>query len=151
MRHQNLIETEGLLKHIMIFMTNQQYAGGNKISYNYSWTKGTKAIDDGTGKVLKNYYILNFFLIDKTESPVGKQVDLATMFYPTQPGISLEALEEKALKELLLNGIQSLANITYAMYKRQLEKDHVKAEDVKIDEKIEQLRESVETPKLFIP
>ena len=151
MRHQVLIELESMVKQMLAYMTNSQYAAGYKISYKYTWEKGTKVIDAGDGKPIKNYYVLNFIMVDKRESPVGINIELCTTFYPIEVGVPVEKLEEQALKELILNGLQSLANVTYAAYEYQKSKEYTEAKNVELDEKIEALRESAKKPNLYVP
>jgi hypothetical protein len=152
MRHQTLIQTTTTINKILVLMTNQAYANNHKLTYKVIWLKGDQVIADVDNKATKNYYKFRFYLIDKTNSPTGKEVDLLINYYPIKQGIqSLEHLEEAAYNEFLFNGVISLANISYALHLKSLEKEAVKAEDIKIDEKIEQLKKSVETPKLYVP
>ena len=152
MRHQTLIQTKSLLDKFLVIMTNQAYAHNRKFGYRISWLKGTQQIDDGSGNITKNYYHLRFYLVDKTNSPIGKEVDLLNNFYALSGLQSIEKLEEQAYEELLLNGLRSLFNITYAHYLEDLEKDIVTLKDVQADETLEMLRNAAneEKPKLFV-
>lgn len=148
MRHQNLTELETLIKGFLVVLTNQAYAYNNKFGYRLTWTKGTKEIE-GDGKRHTNYYVLRFFIVDKNESPIGKEITLIENYYPIVGLQSKEKLEEEAYKEFLLNGIRSLYNITYSNYLQHKDKEYVQPSDVQINEAVEQIKEEAKTPKLI--
>lgn len=151
-RHESLRNIESLVKEYLVSMTNQAYGMGMKFGYRIGWEKGTSEIVDNNNKTCKDYYVFKFYILDKTESVVGKNIELYTNFYPVRPVGTIEKLEELAYKEFLLNGVRQLFNTSYAMYIEQRKHDTIKAEDIKLDEKIEALKESVNNkPKLFIP
>jgi hypothetical protein len=152
MRHQVLIETESLVKEALRFCTNQAYVNGNKITYEVKWEKGVHALLDDKGKKITNYHSLCLTMIDKRNSPVGKKIELVTNHYPAQIGVSTEKLEEQAYKELILNGLASLINITYAGYIEQTKKDYTKVEDVKVSMELETLKDAIDEskPKIIV-
>lgn len=148
MKHQNLISLELLVTKFLASMTNQAYSRNYKFSYKVTWEKGTSQIVGQDNKAISNYYVLSFYLIDKTESPVGNKVELYNNYYPTSLELSVNQLHEQALNDLLLNGVQSLANITFSLYKERQTQEIIKQQNVELDEKIEALRESSVLPKL---
>lgn len=150
MRHQNLIELHNLVKRLLVTLTNDAYSINNKFSFRVDWDKGTDKIEDGQGKVFSKYYVLTFYIIDKNNTPLGEKRTLLRNYYVQEIGITPEKLEEQAYQELLLNGLRSLFNNTYASLLAQKEKEVIQAKDVKIDETIEQLREQAERPSLVV-
>lgn len=146
MRHQVLIELESLVKECFRFCTNQAYANGNKISYAVEWKKGEKALEDN-GTRITSYYTLRVTMLDKRETPVGKTIELYTNHYPVKIGTPVEKLEELAYKELVVNGIASLINVTYAGYLEQTQKAYTKVEDVKLSPELEVLKDAIEEAK----
>ena len=151
-RHESLRNIESLVNKYLTSMTNQAYAMGMKFGYRTEWVKGTSTIIDNNNKTCKDYYVFRFYIVNKTESVVGTIIELYSNFYPVRPVGTIEKLEELAYEEFLLNGVRQLFNTSYAMYIEQRKHDTIKAEDIKIDEKIEALKQAVDNkPKLFIP
>ncbi len=148
MKHQSLITLELLVNKFLADMTNQAYSRNHKFGYKVAWDKGVSKIADEQGNTINNYYAFTFYLVDKTESPVGNKVELYNNYYPTNLETTVDKLQELAYKDFLLNGIQSLANVTYSLYLQRKENTIIKHEEVKLDHKIEQLRESSKLPKL---
>lgn len=150
MRHLLLTELESLIKKNLVLMTNQAYGRNIKFSYRMKWEKGTQKIEDGTGKTTKNYYALSLDLIDKTENIAGKVINLYMNFYPMVPAKSVEKLEEEAYKDLLLNGMHSLANVLYSNYLVRMDREVVKPEDIKLVPELEVLKEEIAKEKKII-
>lgn len=153
-KHQILIELENLVSRMLVNMTNQMYARNIKFSYKLLWERGTERIEHngGSGKTTKNYYKFTLQLIDKTESPLGKILPLYICFYPIE-NKSEFILKEEAYKNLLLNGIQCLINVTYSNYLDGLQEEAIEAKDIKLQEILdierkEKLRESI-LPKII--
>lgn len=149
MRHQNLTELETLIKQFLVVLTNQAYAMNNKQGFRLTWEKGTAMIE-AYGKVHKNYYTLKFFIIDKNESPVGKEIVLLQNHYPVVPLQSKEKLEEEAYKEFLLNGLRCLYNNTFGLYLQNKDKEFVQPSDIELNETVEQIKKEAETKKIII-
>jgi hypothetical protein len=149
MRHQKLTELVSLVNGFLVSMTNQAYSRGMKYGYRVTWTKGTQEIEC-EGKRTKNYYVFKFYFVDKTKSIAGKDVELYVNFYLIKPLQSVEVLEELAYTEFLLNGIHSLANVTFAALMEQLNKKFVEPSQVELDKIVEDLKEQAKTPKLLI-
>lgn len=149
MRHQTLTELETLIKSFLVVITNQSYSMNVKHGYRLTWTKGTKEIELD-GKRYKNYYTLRFFMIDKNQSVIGKEVTLLENHYPVIGLQSKEKLEEEAYKEFLLNGVRCLVNNTYAAYITHRDKEYVRPSDIQINEAVEQIKEDAKTPKIII-
>jgi len=152
-RHQRLIDYELLLKEFMVLMTNQAYARGYKLSFSFTWEKGTERIADQLGGMTSNYYVCKLLVKDKREVPTGVMIQLYNNYYPITVKMNTsEKLEEQAYKDVLLNGVQSLINTTMALFEQRQKQEIVKAEDQKIDMKIEALKQSADDkPKLYIP
>lgn len=148
-KHQDLQTLIFLTNDILTKCTNQAYGRGMKFGYRVSWEKGTQLIECD-GHRTKNYYIFKFYMIDKTETPVGREVDLYVNFYPVIPLKTDNKLEEEAYKEFLLNGIQSLFNVTYALVLEERNKTYTQVSDVKLNEIVEDLKEQAKTPKIII-
>ena len=129
-KHQTLIEIESLVNRALSSMTNQMYSRKIKLSYKLEWSKGDAIIDNGKGSTTKNYYYLRFYLINKTESPVGLATTLLINYYPVLVGKSNHHMLEEAYKEFLLNGVQALANVTYTHHLSSLEKEVITPKDV---------------------
>lgn len=148
MKHQTLTQLEALIKQFMVTMTNQSYGMNVKRGYRVTWEKGKAKVrvDD---KVYTEYYTLRFFMVDKTNSPIGKEIDLLTLHYPKIGLQTKEKLEEEAYKEFLLNGMRCLVNNTFADYLKHQEEPEQPTDEA-IDEVVQQLRKDAETPKLII-
>ncbi len=143
---------ELLLKEFMVLMTNQAYARGYKLSYFFTWEKGTAKIEDQIGGTTSNYYICCLKVRDKRNVPTGIEIQLYNNYYPiTVKNNTAEKLEEQAYKDILLNGVQSLINVTFSLFQERQQQEIVKAEDQKIDTKLMELKQSaVDKPKLFV-
>ncbi len=152
-RHQRLIDYELLLKEFMVLMTNQAYARGYKLSYFFTWEKGIAKIEDQIGGTTSNYYICCLKVRDKREVPTGVEIQLYNNYYPiTVKNNTSEKLEEQAYKDILLNGVQSLINVTFSLFQERQQQEIVKAEDQKIDRKVMELHQSaLNKPELFVP
>jgi hypothetical protein len=150
MKHQNLITLELLVKKFLNQATNQAYSRNNKFGYRYSWEKGKGQVQDNEGHKHKEYYVCRLYLIDKNESPLGVEVDLLVSYYPVRSLVSVNKLQEEALEELLLNGMQSLINVTYAMVLEGRKREFVEPSQVELDEVVENLKEQAKTPRLII-
>jgi hypothetical protein len=152
-RHQRLIEYELLLQEFMRLMTNQTYARGYKLSYSFTWEKGKGKVSDQIGGMTSNYYVVRLWCKDKREVPTGVMIQLYDGIYPITVKLNTaEKAEEQAYKDILLNGVQSLINVTFSLFQERQKQEIVKAEDQKIDTKIMELKQSaVEKPKLFVP
>jgi hypothetical protein len=148
-KHQNLTDLIRLTNEFLVSMTNQAYGRGIKFGYRVAWEKGKNTIQV-EGHKTKNYYIFKFYIIDKTESPVGVEVDLYVNFYPVVSLVPVNKLEESAYKDFLLNGIQSLFNVTYALVMKEKNKEYTRVSDVEINDIVEQLKEDAKTPKIII-
>lgn len=151
MKSQRLIELESLVQRLVANMTNDMYANNIKISYRLEFKKGEGTILDDKGKEIKNYYYLRLYLIDKRESIVGKIVELYLNYYPIKFPATEHIVHEEALRDLIFNGIKTLTNTLYALHLERQKKDIVKVEDVKLDENVEAIKESAETPSLILP
>ena len=149
MRHQNLTELETLIKNFLVVITNQSYSMNVKHGYRLTWTKGTAQVELD-GQRYTNYYTLRFYMIDKNQSVIGKEVVLLENHYPIIGLQSKEKLEEEAYKEFLLNGVRCLVNNTYASYLSHRDKEYVQPSDVQINEAVEQIKKDAETPKIII-
>ena len=148
MKHQSLITLELLVEKFLRDMTNQAYSRNMKFSYRMSWEKGTGEILDDNNKTIKQYYSFTYYLVDKTDSPVGNKVELYNNYYPIVFGTSVDQLHEQALSDFLLNGAQSLTNIFYSLYLERQKKQIVKVSEVKLDENVEAVKESAKLPAL---
>ena len=149
MRHQRLTELVSLVNGFLVSMTNQAYSRNMKYGYRVTWTKGTQKIECD-GHRTTHYYIFKFYFVDKSKSISGKDVELYVNFYPVKSLQSVEILEELAYTEFLLNGIQSLANVTFAALMEQLTKEFVEPSQVELDKIVEDLKEQAKTPKIII-
>lgn len=149
MRHQNLTELENLLKQFMVALTNQAYSMNDKKGFRMSWEKGIHKLELD-GKLFTNYYTLKFFIVDKNESPVGKEILLLESHYPVVGMQSKEKLEEEAYKELLLNGMRCLYNNTFAVYLNHKDKEYVQPTDIELNEVVEQIKEEAKTKSIII-
>ena len=150
MKHQQLITLELLIKKFLNRATNQAYSRNLKFGYRVSWEKGTGKVVDNDGNTSTNYYVCRLYLIDKTDSPVGVEVDLLVAYYPVRGLVSIDKLQEEAYEELLLNGIHSLINITYATVLEGRKREFVEPSQVELDDIVEDLKEQAKTPKLII-
>lgn len=154
-KHQKLIELESMTDKLLAVLTNQAYGMKNKFSYKYSFIKGTQiieAIDNGKVILTKDYYVFKFYMIDKTDSPIGVEIDLLVNYYPKKQLVSEFALKEFALNEFYLNAIRCMFNNTYADYLYKDKKAENREESQKFQEKLEDLVGAVNAkPKLFIP
>ncbi len=152
-RHQRLIDYELLLKEFMVLMTNQSYARGYKLSYSFTWEKGTARVEDQIGGTTTNYYICKLWVKDKREVPTGVMLQLYDGIYPISIKQNTpEKLEEQAYKDILLNGVQSLINVTFSLFQERQKQEIIKAEDQKIDRKVMELHQSaLNKPELFVP
>ena len=150
MKHQQLITLELLLKKFLNRATNQAYSRNLKFGYRISWEKGTGEVEDNTGNRTRNYYVCRLYLIDKTDSPLGVEVDLLVAYYPTKALVSADKLQEEAYEEMLLNGIHSLINITYAAVLEGRKREFVEPSQVELNEIVEDLKEQAKKPKLII-
>ena len=139
---------ETLCTKYLATMTNQAYVAGYKFSYGMEFKRGTGKIEQ-EGKTTGNYYFLTVYMIDKSNTPIGKRIDLATNYYSTR-NREEQAVILEAYTEFLLNSVRTFVNVHYAIYLEQREKEVVKPSDITIDEKVEALRESAKTPKLII-
>ena len=150
MKHQQLITLELLIKKILNRATNQAYSRNMKFGYRISWEKGNAIVEDNEGNKTKNYYICRLYFIDKTDSPVGVEVDLLVAYYPVRSLVSIDKLQEEAYEEMLLNGIHSLINVTYAAVLEGRKREFVEPSQIELNEVVEKLKEQAKTPKLFI-
>lgn len=152
-RHQRLIDYELLLKEFMVLMTNQAYARGYKLSYSFTWEKGTAKIEDQIGGTTTNYYICKLVVKDKREVPTGVIIQLYQNYYPITVKLNTaEKLEEQAYKDILLNGVQSLVNVTFSLFQERQQQEIIKAKDQEIDTKVMELKQmAMDKPKLFVP
>lgn len=148
MRHQTLTHLESLVKKFMVTMTNQSYGMNVKHGFRLTWTKGTAKLRVD-GRDYTNYYTMRFYMIDKTNSPIGKEIDLLTSHYPLEGLQTKEKLEEAAYEEFLLNGMRCLVNNTYASYIKRIEEPN-EPTDSEIDDVVKQIRKTAETPKIII-
>lgn len=136
----------------MVLMTNQAYARRYKLSYSFTWEKGTAKVEDQLGGTTTNYYVVKLWLKDRREVPTGIMIQLYDGIYPVVLGSTVEKLEEQAYKDILLNGVQSLINVTMSLFQERQKKEIVKAEDQKIDTKVMELKQmAMDKPKLFVP
>ncbi len=149
-RHLLLTELESLIKKNLVLMTNQAYSRNIKFSYKMTWEKGTQKIQDANGQSSNNYYALSIDLVDKNDNIAGKLINLYRNYYPITQLKSIEKLEEEAYKDLLLNGMHSLANVLYSNYMNKLEQTAVKPEDVKLTPELDVLKEEINKSKSII-
>ena len=133
---QELINYRIQVKGILAFLTNQAYAYKRKHSYKVEFVKGDKAITLDGVKVIKDYYQFILVLIDKTDSIVGKRIELINNFYPPSIGENAAKCELQAYKDFMLNGVASYINTSFAMYINNLDKPEVKAEDITLEEAV---------------
>jgi len=122
------------VKSVLAFLTNQAYSYNRKIAYSTEFTKGDKSITIDNVKICKDYYVFKLVAIDRTESFIGKRIELLTNFYPCSIGENKTKLEKQALDDFIINSVASLINTTYAVYMNTNSESNVKVEDIKPEE-----------------
>ena len=123
-------------KSILAFLTNQAYANKRKYSYTIEFVKGDKVITLDGVKPITNYYAFILVLTDKSESIIGKRIELVNNYYPPSIGENATKCELQAYKDFFLNGIASYINTSFAIYINSISKPVVTPEDITVEEAI---------------
>ena len=153
---QELINYRLQAKGILAFLTNQAYANKRKYSYAIEFEKGNAEITLTGNERIKHYYIFKLILTDKSESVIGKRIELVANFYPSSIGENTTKCELQAYKDFFLNGIASYINTSFAIYINGLNKPVVTPEDITLEEAvreaaiIEGKASTIETPSKLI-
>ena len=123
-------------KSILAFLTNQAYAHKRKYSYTIEFTKGDKVITLDGVKPITNYYAFVLVLTDKSESVIGKRIELVNNYYPSSIGENATKCELQAYKDFFLNGIASYINTSFAIYINSINNPVVTPEDITVEEAV---------------
>jgi len=130
-KSQNLIHLESLIIQLIGKQTNYAYSQNVKHSYRISFEKGTATLElqsttSNSIKKVKDYYILEYFIIDKTEIIESKMI-LHQSFHPVEPLKGKWTLYEKALQDLIHNALCTLTAFGVGKQQMEVQEEKVKS------------------------
>lgn len=114
---QELLIYRRVCTNALNIVTNEMYAGNNKISFSYSFTRvpseNKPSVFVSSAKPL---YLFSVIALDKSNNPIGIEIRLYSNYYPKDTLVSVYQLEQRAIMDWVTNSWKALYNLTQEEY-----------------------------------